>query len=176
MPQSTADSRQLVTEQIPRLRRYARALCGDPGQADDLVQACLERALERLDRWQPGSDMRAWLFTIMHNLFINDMRRRKREREVISEADPEAVEIRHGPADRAGEGLRMRDLERGLALLPPDQREVIVLVGMEQMGYKEVAELTGSPIGTVMSRLNRARRKLKNYLETGSTTNLHRAK
>jgi RNA polymerase sigma-70 factor (ECF subfamily) len=147
-----------LIEQIPRLRRYARALTGNASHADDLVQDTLERALAKLDRWQPGSDLRAWLFTLMHNLFVNQIRIRRPPETVLEDALDEPVS--GGQMD----ALAARDIQQALARLPEEQREVLLLVGLEQFGYAEAAAVLGVPVGTVMSRLSRARERMRQML------------
>ena len=151
------DRRDLI-EHLPRLRRYARALTGDRSRADDLVQDTLERALAKLDLWQPGSDLRAWLFTLMHNLFVNQIRGRRQAETTLEDALDEAV--------NGGqlEALAARDIHDALARLPSEQREVLLLVGLEQFGYAEAALVLGVPTGTVMSRLSRARERMRQML------------
>lgn len=148
-----------LIQHIPRLRRYARALTGDAGRADDLVQDTLERALVKLDLWRPGSDMRAWLFTLMHNLFVNQIRSGGPSQCELDEAAD--VPVSGGQAD----ALAVRDIHAALVKLPTEQREVILLVGLEQFSYAEAAKVLGLPIGTVMSRLSRARERLRDLLE-----------
>jgi RNA polymerase sigma-70 factor (ECF subfamily) len=151
-----------IAEHIPRLRRYARALAGDPHAADDLVQDTLERAINKRHLWRPGSDLRAWLFAIMHNVFVNQLRSRQAHPEDVLDDDAlPAV----APADAAR--LEIRDLQTALAMLPPEQREVVLLVGLEQLTYAEVSRALGIPIGTVMSRLFRGRERLR-LLVTGA--------
>jgi len=146
----------IITAQIPRLRRYARALTGDRTSADDLVQDTLERAWEKLHLWRRGSDMRAWMFSIMHNTFINHIRK---NRLVTVSMDDEALEI---PTRATHEDfLQMRDLASAIGKLPYEYREVILLIGLEQMSYEEVAQVLGIPLGTVMSRLSRGRERLR---------------
>lgn len=140
---------------IPRLRRYARALVGDRSSADDLVQDTLERAWARLHLWQRGTDLRAWLFTVMHNVHAN----RVRAFRAHSEFDEDAPETGFEPAENGL--LELRDLERALAALPVEQREVLLLVALEDMSYAETASTLGIPSGTVMSRLSRARERLR---------------
>jgi len=147
-----------LIEHIPRLRRYARALVRDPARADDLVQDTLERALVKLDLWQPGSNLRAWLFTLMHNLFVNQARSR---READSALD-EALDIPVSGGQM--EALTARDIQAALARLPEAQREVLLLVGLEQFAYEEAARVLGVPVGTVMSRLARARERMRQLL------------
>lgn len=161
------DPRHLIAEQIPRLRRYARALVGDRHAADDLTQDTLERAWSRLRLWRRGSDLRAWLFSIMHNVYVNQLRSRKREALWLPIEDtPEALEV--GVAGNQAAALEMRDLQAALARLPAEQREVLLLVGLEQMRYEEVAEILQVPLGTVMSRLSRGRERLRVSLAAGS--------
>lgn len=151
------DRRDLI-EHLPRLRRYARALTGDRSRADDLVQDTLERALAKLDLWQPGSDLRAWLFTLMHNLFVNQIRGRRLAETTLEDALDE-------PANGGQlEALAALDIHDALARLPSEQREVLLLVGLEQFGYAEAAQVLGVPTGTVMSRLSRARERMRQML------------
>lgn len=153
-------SRTELIQHIPRLRRYARALAGDVARADDLVQDTLERALVKLDLWRPGSDMRAWLFTLMHNLFVNQIRAtgNKTHCELDEAGD---VPVRGGQ----GDALAVRDIHAAVRKLPDEQREVILLVGLEQFSYAEAARILGVPLGTVMSRLSRGRERLREHLE-----------
>ena len=150
-----------LIEQLPRLRRYARALTGDAARADDLVQDTLERALAKLDLWQPGSDLRAWLFTLMHNLFVNQLRGQRSQDTALDEV-PE-IPVSGGQM----EALAARDLHAALLRLPEDQRAVILLVGLEQFSYAEAAQVLGVPAGTVMSRLARARERMR-YMLAGA--------
>ena len=151
---------------IPRLRRYARALVGDRSVADDLVQDTLERAWSRLHLWRRGTDLRAWMFTVMHNVHVNRVRA-VREHLPLDEEGSEAEGV---PADPGA--LELRDLERSLAALPDEQREVLLLVVLEDLSYSEVATTLGIPLGTVMSRLSRARARMRAHAQ-GS---LHAAK
>lgn len=148
-----------IVEHIPRLRRYARALAGDRYSADDLVQDTLERAFNKLHLWRPGSDMRAWLFSIMHNVFVNQTRSRRPEVELNSEELP-AVAVKATQAER----VEIAEVEKALRSLSGEQREVLLLVGVEQMTYDEVAKTLSIPIGTVMSRLSRARERLRQLM------------
>jgi len=157
------DSAEELTGCILRLRRYARALTGDRTVADDLVQDTLERAWGRFHMWRRGSDLRAWLFTIMHNLYVNQRRSRSAERSV--ELKNEELEL-PGRATQEDK-LEMRDLEAALRRLPDEQREVVLLVGLEQMSYQEVAKVLGIPLGTVMSRLSRGRERLRAWMSDG---------
>jgi RNA polymerase sigma-70 factor (ECF subfamily) len=147
-----------LVEHIPRLRRYARALARDAAAADDLVQDTLERALLKLDLWRPGSDLRAWLFTLMHNLFVNRLRAEPPPSSALDEALD--VPVAGGQLD----ALAVRDIQAALQLLPAEQREVLLLVGLEQFGYAEAARILELPLGTVMSRLSRGRERLRRLL------------
>ena len=145
-----------IEQHIPRLRRYARALTGDRAAADDLVQDTLERALSRFHLWRQGSDLRAWLFTIMHNLYVNQIRSRIRHpHEPLDEQASD--ELRASEPDWG----ELRDIEEALARLPGEQRSVLLLVGLEQFTYDEAARVLDIPIGTVMSRLSRGRERLR---------------
>jgi RNA polymerase sigma-70 factor (ECF subfamily) len=148
---------------IPRLRRYARVLTRDPTRADDLVQDTLARAWEKRKLWQAGSDLRAWLFTIMHNVYVNQRALARREAGNIS-LDYEGE---YGMAwqvavyDNQLERIELRELVQLMGRLPPEQREVLLLAAVEEMHYAEIAAALAIPIGTVMSRLSRARDKLR---------------
>lgn len=145
-----------IIPHIPGLRRYARLLTGDSHRADDLVQDTLLRACAKWTLWRPDSDLRAWLFTIMHNLFINQLR----AAPPVSAQLDDMVDAGHTEDPSVG-----IDLERALARLPDDQREVLLMVTVEDFSYAEVARATGVPIGTVMSRLSRGRRRLREAME-----------
>jgi len=147
-----------IVELIPRLRRYARALAGDRAAADDLVQDTLERAWAKLHLYRRGTDLRAWLFTVMHNVYVNQLRA-ARPGVQLDEEMPELSQ----PA-RETDALELRDLDLAIGRLPPEQREVLLLVVLEDMSYDEAAGTLGIPIGTVMSRLARAREKLRTML------------
>jgi RNA polymerase sigma-70 factor (ECF subfamily) len=153
----TADADLLAW--VPRLRRYARALAGNRDDADDLVQDTLERAWTRASLWRNVGDMRAWLFSIMHNLHV-DERRRGRLATVAADEDTPEVAI----APTQGERLAVRDLQAALDRLAPEQREVVLLVALEDMAYADIAATLGLPIGTVMSRLARGRERLRTLL------------
>ncbi len=156
-----------LIQHIPRLRRYARALAGDSARADDLVQDTLERALAKLDLWRPESDLRAWLFTLMHNLFVNQIR--SSGNQLLRELD-EAKDLPvSGGQD---ESLVVRDIHVALSRLPSEQREVMLLVGLEQFSYADAAHVLGIPQGTVMSRLSRARERMRQLLEGHKVTKL----
>jgi RNA polymerase sigma-70 factor, ECF subfamily len=156
-----ADLRERIEAEIPRLRRYARALTRDVVAADDLVQDCLVRGLAKLHLWKDGTDLRAWLFTILHNQYVNQVRRAVREGAAISVSDSEPSLTRAAGQARR---LELRDLDRALARLPEEQRTVILLVGLEGMRYETVAEVVGVPVGTVRSRLSRGREALRRLM------------
>ena len=157
-----SDFARLLQNEIPRLRRYARALTRDPARADDLVQSCLVRAIAKEHLWEPGTDLRAWLFTILHNQNVNEVRRSVREGVAVAVED--VAPVLTAPP-RAGACLQLRDLERAIKLLPEEQRQVILLVGLEGMRYEEVAAVLDIPIGTVRSRLSRGRENLRRLMD-----------
>jgi RNA polymerase sigma-70 factor (ECF subfamily) len=154
-----------IVEHIPRLRRYARALTGSPFRADDLVQDTLERAFAKWHLWRTGTNLRAWLFAIMHNLFVNQLEATRHDREALplEDAPEPATPPTHDIL------LAMQDVARALEQLPPEQREVLLLVALEDLKYEEVARVLQVPIGTVMSRLSRARERLRKIM-SGDTT------
>jgi len=151
-------SADLLVTKIPRLRRYALALTGDANRADDLVQDCLAHALPRLKLWKPGTDMRAWLFTIMHNLFVNECRRQRKQPDVTTFT---AAPV---PYDNSDVDVLLSELQSGLQRLAPEQREVLLLVSIEGLSYQQVAGVLGIPNGTVMSRLHRGRQQLRKWM------------
>ena len=155
-------NRQPIVDQIPALRRYARALTGNTWAADDLVQDTLERACSKWRLWLAGSDLRAWLFTLMHNLFANQVRSSVRHGHGNT---VDIDDVAHELAAPDGNPGPSMDLQRCLMRLPADQRTVLLLVTLEEMSYAEVAKITGVPIGTVMSRLSRARTRLQVLLD-----------
>ena len=161
-----SDFCDLLEPQIPRLRRYARALTRDADRADDLVQDTLLRALAKQDRWEPGTNLRAWLFTLMHNQYVNDVRRGNRDAGAIDidEASASLVATTDPTASR-----QLYELERALGQLPPEQREVILLVGLEGLSYEDAAAILALPVGTVRSRLSRGREALRRQLEMSET-------
>lgn len=160
------DPTELVAH-IPSLRRYARALTGDAWAADDLVQDTLERACTKRLLWTVGTDLRAWLFTLMHHLQCNQWQRAARQRaagRVVDVADVAAELVAPDqPTDTT------IDLQRCLLQLPEEQRVVLLLVTLEDLTYDAVARITGVPVGTVMSRLSRARQRLQQLLDAAPT-------
>jgi len=147
---------QRLVDLIPRLRRYARALVGDRATADDLVQDTLERAVRKFHLWRPG-DLRAWLFSIMHNVFVNQLKARRIAPDVELDESFAAPMASVGPLD-------LEDMQRALNTLAPEQREVVLLVALEDMSYADVSRALGIPMGTVMSRLSRGREKLRRVM------------
>ena len=148
-----------VVEQLPGLRRYARALTGDAWAADDLVQDTLERACRKWLLWRSGSNLRAWLFTLMHNLYLNQ----RRGVTATLALDDDAMAAMPNPDGPAHDTLL--DLDRCLQRLPAEQRAVLLLVTLEDMAYADVARVLKIPVGTVMSRLSRARTALRAALD-----------
>lgn len=151
--------RQQLLDAIPRLRRYARSLLFDAGAADDLVQTTLERALAHWHQFDQRRDILVWTLAIAHNAFMDERRRERRVGWVDGEAALEAL-----PAVGNDIGLRI-DLLAALARLPVEQRQPLLLVTLEQLSYAECAEVLGIPIGTVMSRISRARTALRALLD-----------
>jgi RNA polymerase sigma factor (sigma-70 family) len=145
---------------VPRLRRYARALAGNRDDADDLVQDTLERAWSRSGLWRGVTDMRAWLFGIMHNLHVDGVRRPQLHTVVMDDDTPEVP-----VAPTQGERLAVLDLQAALDRLPIEQREIVLLIALEDMAYADVAKTLGIPIGTVMSRLSRGRERLRALMQ-----------
>ncbi|MGH7062867.1 MAG: sigma-70 family RNA polymerase sigma factor [Stellaceae bacterium] len=162
-----SDFAELLEHEIPRLRRYARALTRDTALADDLVQNCLVRALAKQHLWQAGTDLRAWLFTILHNQNVNDVRRSVREGVTVPVEDAAGMLT---VSDKTEVSLQLRDLDRAIAELPAEQRQVILLVGLEGMRYDEAASVLGIPIGTVRSRLSRGRESLRELMDMPDRT------
>ena len=150
---------RLLEAEIPRLRRYALALTRDVSGADDLVQSCLTRAIAKQHLWQAGTDLRAWLFTVLHHQHVSDLRRSKHYRNTVSSEDITPVICSIEP--NALRVLELRDLEAAIAKLPPERRQAILLVGLEGMLYEEAASFLGIPVGTLRSRLSRTRQQLR---------------
>lgn len=168
------DFRTQLAGELPHLRRFARALVGDASLADDLVQDCIERALTKAHLYDPARPLRAWLYAVLRNLFISGLRRNGRSTVVKSVDDLAADEGAERPVQEDRLSLAM--INDALDQLPQQHREVIVLVALEEMSYRDVAEILGVPIGTVMSRLSRARTSLQSILEERGQTVLRRVK
>jgi RNA polymerase sigma-70 factor (ECF subfamily) len=156
------DILQLVEPMIPALRRYARGLVRDGAAADDLVQDCLERVVSHWHR-RRNDDPRTWIFTILHNLAINRLRQKTRRGEHLpfEKVDEASFAIKPTQED----ALLRKDIMTALGQLPEDQRSVLLLVSVEDLSYAQVAEVLSIPIGTVMSRLSRARERLRSILD-----------
>lgn len=159
-----------IEAQIPSLRRYARAMTGSASTGDDLVQDCMERALSRLHLLRPDSNLRAWLFTVMRNIWRNELQRRAVRPPLDSLDDHAEPAVAGDQIDR----LALRDMQAALLALSDEQREAVLLVGLEGLSYAEVAAVTEVPIGTVMSRLKRGRDRLAQL--TGDNPPLRRVK
>lgn len=159
---------------IPELRRFARGLCGDPAVADDLVQDCLERAIAKSHLYDATRPLKAWAYAILRNNFISGLRKSGRATVVKSIDDLMPHEGQSPPDQETRLGLGM--IAEALDRLSAQHREVIVLVGLEELSYRDVAEITGVPVGTVMSRLSRARSALRDILEERGQPVLRRVK
>lgn len=157
------DFARLLEGESSRLRRYACALTRDVVHADDLVQNCLARALTKQHLWQPGTDLRAWLFTILHNQHCDEVRRSVREGSSVELDQAPPVSVR----PNAMAVLELRDLERAINRLPEDRRKVVLLIGLEGMRYERVAAILNVPVGTVRSRIARAREELRRLTNAG---------
>lgn len=157
-----SDFNVLLEAEIPRLRRYARALLHDERRADDLVQDTLVRAIAKQHLWQVGTDLRAWLFTIMHNQHVNNLRRAVRERATVNMDDVASTLV--ATTDPTA-SRQLHELEMAIGRLPAEQRETILLVGLEGMRYDQAALILGVPIGTIRSRLSRGRDLLRKLFE-----------
>ena len=158
-----------LLEHIPALRRYALFLCQDRDRADDLVQECLTRAIANLEKFQEGTNLRAWLLAILRNFYFNnDVRRAGRERQWASEEEERANHPISVPAQT--DAVALLELEQAMIRLPDEQREVVLLVGAEGMSYEEAAQLLALPIGTVRSRLSRARQRLLSLMGEGPSS------
>lgn len=162
------DRRNAILAEIPRLRRYARSLMRDSDRADDLVQDSLERAFTRLANWQTGENPRRWLFTIMHNIFIDNVRKDQRRGEVIplSDVDGGRTPV---PADQHDK-LVARDVLDALQKIDPDRRAALMLVAVEGFSYAEAAGILDVPAGTLMSRIARGRAELRSVLDDNART------
>ncbi|MDF8333545.1 sigma-70 family RNA polymerase sigma factor [Novosphingobium sp. HBC54] len=152
-----------LTSVIPHLRAFARGLCGRPDLADDLVQETLLKAWAAQDRFEPGTSMRAWTFVILRNAYLTDMRR-NRFRAEYDETVAERVLV--APAGQEGP-LHLSDMHRALLTLPPERREALLLVGAGGFSYEEAAQICQCAVGTIKSRVGRARAALAHMIENG---------
>jgi RNA polymerase sigma-70 factor (ECF subfamily) len=153
-----------IEAEIPGLRRYARALARPPISPDDLIQDCIVRALSARHLWEDGTDLRAWLFTIMHNQFINEIRRKARHITTVLPDEDELL-LLYAPVQPYR--LELRDLHRALGQLSEEQRAVVLLVGLEGISYEAAAKVLGTVKGTVRSRLSRGRARLRHLMDVG---------
>ena len=160
-----SDVHRLIVDQIPHLRRYARALVGNKAQADDLVQDCLERAWSRMHLWTVGTNIRAWLFTILHNLHLNAARHRRAMPGIVP---LEAAGLEPPVRPTQEDDLEALSVWQAFCSLPEPQRAAILLVTLEEMSYEEAAAVLGIPIGTLMSRIHRGREKLRRLIDQGA--------
>jgi RNA polymerase sigma-70 factor, ECF subfamily len=149
-----------IKANLPNLRRYARSLTRDAVAADDLAQECVARALAKLHLWTEGTDLRAWLFTILHNLYISQLRRAAREGTTLEWSDSPALTF----APQQIERLELHDLERAITSLSKEQRTAVLLVGLTSANYREIASACDVPVGTVRSRLSRGRKTLRKLM------------
>jgi RNA polymerase sigma-70 factor, ECF subfamily len=157
-----SDFHRGLENELPRLRRYARALTRNGTKADDLVQDTLTRAIQKEHLWEPGTDLRAWLFTIMHNQSVNQLRHTMRENATVDlHAYSHALVARTDPTA----SRQLREVERALAELPQEQHQVILLVGLEDMSYEDAASILNIPVGTVRSRPSRGPESLRKLME-----------
>jgi RNA polymerase sigma-70 factor (ECF subfamily) len=148
--------REAVLAAVPSLRAFAISLCGNVDRADDLVQETLLRALAHIDSFQPGTNMSAWLFTILRNHFRSEYRKRRRE---VEDGDGSYAESLRSHPEQEGH-VELQEFRAALTKLPPDQREALILVGASGFSYEEAAEICGCAVGTIKSRVNRARNRL----------------
>lgn len=168
------DFRTELVGQIPYLRRFGRALTGDTALADDLVQDCVERALNKSHLYDASRPLRAWLYTMLRNIHVSGLRRQTRARIVKTIDELQAGEDRIEPGQE--HHVALSQVSDALDRMPDSQREVILLVVLEGMSYRDVAEITGVPVGTVMSRLSRARTLLRQLLDEQPQMHLRRVK
>ena len=159
---------QAMLAAIPHLRAFAISLTSNIERADDLVQSALMRGLENLDKFQPGTSMQAWLFTILRNHYYTELRKRRREVEDPDGAMAQQVAV----MPEQGSRLDFMDMQAALARLSPEQREALLLVGAEGVSYEEAAGICGTNLGTIKSRINRARTRLAELLAISSEEDL----
>jgi len=157
------EKKTAILAEIPRLRRYARALLRDRDAADDLVQDSLERALTRLDNWRTGENPRRWLFTIMHHLFVDQMRKVSRRGGNATVPVEAAERVPQAPAQQ--DSFAVRDILDALEAISPERRAAIMMVAVEGFSYVEAANILGIPAGTLMSRIARGREELRGLLD-----------
>ncbi|MGQ3676416.1 sigma-70 family RNA polymerase sigma factor [Xanthobacter sp. TB0139] len=167
-PEGAEDPRNQVVALLPALRAFARALTRGRSEADDLVQETLLKALSNIDKFEPGTNMRAWLFTILRNSFYTDIRKRRRESDGLAHL---AGQSHHAGPEQEW-ALTLKSMEEALTHLPDDQREALVLVGAAGLSYEEAANVCGCAVGTIKSRVNRARAKLLTLMGAEETADM----
>ena len=163
-----AEFQKNLLAELPHLRRFARALAGDASVADDLVQDCAERALKKQHLYDSARPLRAWLYAILRNIHISHWRQKSPWGHPKNIDDLEGFEGAIAPDQE--QNLSLSLITKALDHLPPQHREVLVLISLEELSYREAADIVGVPIGTIMSRLSRARSLLQKILEEGGTT------
>ncbi len=171
---TSTNFRNDLVKELPYLRRFARGLCGDASLADDLVQDCVERALMKSHLYDPARPLRAWLYAVLRNIFVSNWRRNAKFKNAKDLEDLEGFEGSVQPEQENNFSVAL--ITEALDTLPAQQREVLVLISLEEMSYKEASEIISVPIGTIMSRLSRARAHLQNILEERGTPVLRRVK
>lgn len=165
-PRTPAEIRAALVELMPNLRAFARSLCPNPARADDLVQDALVKGLANIKKFEPGTNLRAWMFTILRNTYYSDLRKKRRE---VEDAEGEHAARLASPPAQIG-AIDLEDFKRAFAELNDDHREVLTLVGAFGMAYEEAAEICGCAVGTVKSRVNRARKRLAELLGVDENT------
>jgi RNA polymerase sigma-70 factor (ECF subfamily) len=165
VPDSLRDD---IIELLPNLRAFAMSLSGNPAKADDLVQDTILKAWSNIDKFRQGTNLRAWLFTILRNQFYSDLRKRKREVEDVDDALAGRMAVQPNQES----SVDLQDFRQAFEKLKPEQREALILVGASGFAYEEAAEICGCAVGTVKSRVNRARRHLIELLELDPATDL----
>jgi RNA polymerase sigma-70 factor (ECF subfamily) len=156
---------QQIEQEIPRLRRYARYLRREPDHADDLVQECLSRAIAKIDTWQPGTNLRAWLFVILRNCHINEIRREQRIVSIDDESPASGLTLTVPGSQETR--VALAEVRNAYLSLSEEHREVLLLVAIEGLQYEEASAILDVPLGTVRSRLSRARQALRQALDAG---------
>lgn len=168
------DFRTNLIAEIPHLRRFARSLCGDASLADDLVQDCIERALKKSHLYDAAKPLRAWLYAVLRNIHVSNWR--SNVKHTSSKNIDDLIDGEGATRAEQEDNFSTSLITEALDKLPAQQREVLVLISLEEVSYKQASEIIGVPIGTIMSRLSRARSLLKDILEERGTTVLRRVK
>lgn len=164
-PASASDPRDEIISHLPQLRAFAISLTRNSNAADDLVQDTIVKAWRKFDHYEPGTNLQAWLFTILRNTFYSDLRKAKREHMSSEDVDTDLVTS----GDNGDEQIALIDFERALGMLPAEQREALVLVGASGLSYQDAASTCGVAIGTIKSRINRGRARLAELLDRDLT-------